>query len=45
MDFLPALLLLTAVGILGLEQALADPNLEACFTLGLGPVVGLLGGV
>ena len=49
-DFLPALLLLAVVGILGLERALAPlgavaGGLAACGALGLGPAAGLLGGV
>ena len=52
-DFLPGLVLLAVVGILGLERALASTRsrgrltagLAACGALGLGPAVGLLGGV
>ena len=53
-DFLPALLLLAVVGILGLERALAPTSesglagpagLAACRALGLGPAAGLLRGV
>ena len=53
-DFLPALVLLAVVGILGLERALAPtsksglanrPVWRRAGALGLGPAAGLLGGV